>query len=277
MAYSIVDPQAGIVNLYDADPVGPGPFNLAGGGVTLGRESFYFQKVKAVDPILGGGEFIYAKNSTANGAGQTISSATTAAGTSIATVTTASAHGLQPGAMVIMAGQVPSGYVGTWKVLTVPSTTTFTIDHGSTNLGALTTVGTYTYGVIQPSSLVSFSNAITSGLAIVSAGLAASTASTGTTLGFALIGLLNGQWGWFQVGGVAVATISAGTPASADPVYLGTAGKVTPTQANGKQIINAQFAAAVSQTLGSGSAAVTLTSTQALVLINNPCTQSQVV
>jgi len=277
MTYSVVDPLAGIVNLYDADPVGPGPFNLAGGGTTVGRESFYFQEVKAVDPILGGGKFVYAKNSTANGSGQTISSATTAAGTSIATVTTASAHGLQPGAVVVFAGQVPSGYIGTWKVLTTPSTTTFTIDHGNTNLGALTTVGTYTYGVIQPSNLVSFSTSITSGLAVVSAGLAASTASTGTELGVALIGLLNGQWGWFQIQGLAPAFISAGTPAAADPVYLGTAGKVTPTQANGKQIINAQFAAAVSQTLGSGSAAVTLTSTQAILLLNHPCTQSQVV
>lgn len=275
MAYIATDALFGVVDLTTVDPTGPGAFNLTGGGVTSGRQSFYLQKVKGTDINLGGGEFVYAKNSTANVAGASISSITTAANTSIATVTTGSAHGLQAGAQVILTGQVPNTYAGTWKILTVPSTTTFTIDTGTTGAGATTTQGTFTYGALFPGVLVSFSNALTSGAAVVSAGIAASTGNTGTSLGVAISGLLNGQWGWFQVSGVAIVN-TAGAPAVGNPVGLGTAGAVTPTLAAGKQIINATYASTVSAVIGSGSAAQTLTATQALVTLNNPAVQTQI-
>jgi len=275
MAYIASGALAGLVDLTTVDNTGPGPFNLAGGGTTLGRQSYYFQTVPAVDNNLGGGEFIYAKNSTANVAGAAISSITTAANTSIATVTTGSAHGLQAGAQVIFTGQTPSNYVGTWKILTVPSTTTFTFDSGSVNAGASTVQGTYTYGALFPGVLVSFSSALTSGVNIVSAGIAASTAGTGTSLGVAQTGLLVNQWGWFQTKGIAIVN-TAGAPAIGNPAGLGTAGAITPTLAAGKQIINATYASAVSAVIGSGTAAQTLTATQALVMINNPCVQTQI-
>lgn len=265
----------GLVDLTAVDNTGPGPFNLAGGGTTLARQSFYFQTVPATDSNLGGGEFTYAKNSTANVAGQTINSITTASNTSIATATTNAAHGLQAGAQVVFAAQVPAGYVGTWKILTVPSTTTFTFDHGNINLGASTTQGTYTYGALFPGVLVSFSNALSSGVNVTSAGIAASTAGTGTSLGVAQTGLLVNQWGWLQTKGIAI-TNTAGAPAIGNPAGLGTAGAVTPTLAAGKQIINATYASAVSAVIGSGTAAQTLTATQALVMINNPCVQTQI-
>jgi len=275
MAYIASGALAGLVDLTTVDNTGPGPFNLAGGGTTLGRQSYYFQTVPAVDNNLGGGEFIYAKNSTANVAGAAISSITTAANTSIATVTTGSAHGLQAGAQVILTGQTPSNYVGTWKILTVPSTTTFTFDHGSVNAGATTVQGTFTYGALFPGVLVSFSSALSGGVNVVSAGIAASTAGTSTSLGVAQTGLLVNQWGWFQTKGIAIVN-TAGAPAIGNPVGLGTAGAVTPTLAAGKQIINATYASAVSAVIGSGSAAQTLTATQALVMINNPCVQTQI-
>lgn len=275
MAFVATDALLGVVDLSIVDPTGPGPFNLAGGGTTTGRQSFYLQKVRGTDINLGGGEFVYAKNSTANVAGQTISSITTAANTSIATVTTGSAHGLQVGAVVVLTGQVPNGYVGTWTVTSVPTTTTFTFNHGNVNLGATTTQGTYTYGALFPGVLVSFSSALTNGVAVVSAGAAASTGNTGTTLGVAISGLLNGQWGWFQVEGVAIVN-TAGAPAIGNPVGLGTAGAITPTLAAGKQIINATYASAVSAVIGSGSAAQTLSATQALVTLNNPAVQTQI-
>ncbi len=152
MSYVSSDSLLGLVDFYAADTIGVGPSNLVGGASTMGRESFYSMKVKGVDSNLGsGGEFVYAKNTTANVAGQTITSITTGAGSSTATLTAGAAHGLQVGAVIVLTGQVPSGYVGTWTVLSVPSTTTLTFNHGSANLGATTTQGTYTYGAIFPS------------------------------------------------------------------------------------------------------------------------------
>lgn len=275
MAYIASDALFGVVDLSTVDPTGPGPFNLVSGSTTSGRQSFYLQKVRGTDINLGGGEFVYAKNTTANVAGATISSITTAVNTSIATVTTGSAHGLQVGAQVVFAGQVPNTYVGTRVILSVPSTTTFTVDTGNISAGATTTQGTYTYGALFQGVLVSFTNALTSGVAVISAGIAASTGNTGTSLGVAISGTLNGQWGWFQTYGAAIVN-TAGAPAVGNPVYLGTAGAVTPTAAAGKQIINATYSSVVSSVIGSGSAAQTLTATQALVTLNNPAVQTQI-
>ena len=164
MAYAASGALMGLVDLSTVDNTGPGPFNLGGGvGTTLARQSYYLQKVPGVAPNLGGGEFIYAKNTTANTAGQSITSITTAAGTSIATVTVGSAHSLQVGAQVVLVSQVPAGYAGTFVVLSVPSTTTFTYDHGSVNLGATTTQGTYTFGALFPGVLCTLSSALSSG------------------------------------------------------------------------------------------------------------------
>jgi hypothetical protein len=275
MAYIASGALAGLVDLTIVDNTGPGPFNLGGGGVTLGRQSFYFQTVPATDSNLGGGEFVYAKNSTANTAGAAISSITTASNTGIATVTTGSAHGLTPGAQVILIGQTPSGYSGTWVVATVPSTTTFTFVHGNLNLAATTVQGTFTFGALFPGVLVSFTNALSGGVNITSAAVAASTGNTGTTLGVAQTGLLLNQWGWFQTKGMAI-TNTAGAPAIGNPAYLGTAGAVTPTAAAGKQVINATYASAVSAVIGSGTSAQTLLATQALVMLNNPAVQTQI-
>jgi hypothetical protein len=74
-------------------------------------------------------------------AGQTISTITRSGTT--ATVTTATSHGLEPYDWVVFSGQAPQVYQGEYQVVTVPTTTTFTMalpyDPGSD----ATTVGTY--------------------------------------------------------------------------------------------------------------------------------------
>lgn len=54
-----------------------------------------------------------------------------------------------------------------------------------------------------------------------------------------------GQWGWYQVSGQAVLAKDGSAPAAGAPVYLGAAaGQVSATQAAGRQLVGASFAAA---------------------------------
>jgi len=275
MAFVASGSLMGLVDLTIADNTGPGPFSLTSTAPTYGRQSYYLQKVSAVDSVLGGAEFIYAKNVTANVTGAAISSITTAANTSIATVTTGTAHGLTPGSQVIFTGQTPSSYSGTWVIISVPSTTTFTFSHGNVNLGATTVQGTYTSGAVIPGALCSLTTSLSSGVLTNSAGPAASTANSGRMLCVANTGLLVNQWGWFQTQGLAVVN-TAGAPAVDGSVYLGTAGAVTPTAAAGKQVIGASYASVVSSVVGTGTSARTLLATQALVMIDSPAVQTQI-
>lgn len=58
----------------------------------------------------------------------------------IATITTGTAHGFTVGTNVVISGVTPLGYNGTYTILTVPTTTTFT--YTSTTTGAQTVAGT---------------------------------------------------------------------------------------------------------------------------------------
>jgi hypothetical protein len=261
MAFFTKDPFLGTLGL--TDPIAS----------RAGLNAPFCQVVRGEDPVLGAGEFVFAQVTGANVAGQTISSITTVNGT--ATVTTGSAHGLQPGAVVILVGQVPTAYSGTYTVVSVPSTTTFTYVHGNTTLGATTTQGTYTVGLIQPGQLCALTWTLVGGSPVATVAPYAGTANTGIPLGVSLIGLTVGQFGWIQVQGVAI-VLTAGAPAANGAVYTGTSGAITPTAAAGKQILGATYASAVSQVIGTGTAAVTLTSTQALVYLSRPSAQSQI-
>ena len=117
----------------------------------------------------------------------------------------------------------------------------------------------------------------------------AGTANTGKSLAVALVALAVGQFGWFQVEGVAVATVQ-GTPAAGNPVYWQAAGVVSPTLVASKQMLNAAFGTAVSAVIGSGASSLiayspstnpgqsagTLSATQALVVMNRPFAQGQI-
>lgn len=71
----------------------------------------------------------------------------TAWATNVTTYTTAAAHGLAIGSQVTISGTNPSGYDGTYTVVTVPTTTTFTVAQLS-NPGAWTSGGKG-YGVLE--------------------------------------------------------------------------------------------------------------------------------
>ncbi|PXW28254.1 hypothetical protein [Paraburkholderia caballeronis] len=192
MNFIAYDPLLGAVKLTDVDAVGPGPLNLVA-GTGAGRQSFSFETLRGYDPVLGGGEFVFAKASTAIAAG----------------------------------------------------------------------------------TVVQFNQSLSGGSIVNSAAAWAGTANTGEPLGVAVAQLALGQWGWFQVGGNAIATVS-GAPVAGNPVYWQAAGVVSPAAVAGKQALGAKFATAPGVTLGTGSTAVTLSATQAVITLNRTTSQGAI-
>ncbi len=75
-------------------------------------------------------------------ANETVATTAGSASGAVCTVTVGSAHGLAVGDVVVIAGCSPSAYNGTFRIATVPSTTTFTYTAGSAPGGAISTQGT---------------------------------------------------------------------------------------------------------------------------------------
>jgi hypothetical protein len=70
------------------------------------------------------------------------------------------------------------------------------------------------------------------------------TGVIGAPVGVAMSANVANQYGWYQIGGQAVVAKDGSAPAANAPVYLAAAaGQVTATQAAGRQLNNAQFAA----------------------------------
>lgn len=276
MPFVSIDDNLGVVDFYAADTSGPGPYALVGTNVgKFGRMSSLGLAIRGYDINLGGGEFITVKAPATDTAGQTISSITISGST--ATVTTGSAHGLLIGTVVILVGQTPSGYAGTVTVATVPSTTTFTytIAGNSPPVVSATVVGTYTNGQIMPGHVCSITPSLSSGTIVYTATPWAGTVNTGTPLCVALIGLTANQYGWFQVSGAAIVA-TAGAPAAGNAAYYSSAGIVQPTLVASKQLVNAEYATAVSQTIGAGTTAQVLGSAQAVAIVNRPFAQGNI-
>jgi hypothetical protein len=143
------------------------------------------------------------------------------------------------------------------------------------NLGAGTFVFAKAAAGVTATQVCELTQAVTSGRYDVSAQPWAGAANTGKPLAVALTTLTAGQWGWFQVQGLAIATVS-GAPAAGGVAYWQASGAVSPTPVASKAVLNAQFASAVSQTIGSGNSAVALSATQALLLLNRPCAQGPI-
>lgn len=311
MAFVAQDSLMGLVDLYQPDNSGPGPYSLTGSGAgKAGRYAFPSAGIDAVDPVLGGGFFMFAQ--VAPITAQTISSITVSGTT--ATITTSSAHSLSVGSVIQIAGAIPAGYNGLFTLLTVPSTTTATFNVASftnpawnpANLLApntvnsnapttsATTVGTYVPG-IGAGQVVQFTHAKDSfGQLILQAQVWTGAANSGLTLGWALGNPLattssstpsnafGGQYAWFQVGGAAV-SYSAGTPAIGGQTYWAvsggssTGGAVTSAAVAGKQMQGAQFASAAGATFGAGtSGSWTLGANQALVWGTYPLAQGAI-
>ena len=274
MSFVNYDPLLGVVDIPLQDTVGWGQYSLVGtNSGKMGRMVPPNEILKAYDPNLGAGEFMFLQGPSTNTTGQTISSITVASG--VATVTTGSAHGLLAGATVIMVGQVPAAYIGTYTVATVPSTTTFTYTPGIVPSGSATTVGTYTNGQIMQGQICELSFSLTNGAVTPSVVPWSGTANTGKPLCVSVGSLTASQYGWFQVFGHAIAAIS-GSPAAGNPVYWQASGIVSPTGVASKQAVNAVFATASAPTIGTGNSAITLQAGQALVFIDRPFAQGAI-
>lgn len=97
--------------------------------------------------------------------------------------------------------------------------------------------------------------------------LAPSTANLAQPLAVSMSANVASQYGWYQIGGTAVAATNGTLAAGPGPVYLAGSGQVTSTQANGKQVLNAINCSATG----------TPAANQALVYINRPFAQGQTV
>lgn len=307
MAFVLQDTVLGAVDLYLPDNAGGGPYGLVGTNAgKAGRASYPSMLVDGVDPVFGGGQFVYAQ--VAPITSQTVSSVTISGST--ATVTTGSAHGLAIGQPVQLAGFTPAGYNGLWQIATVPSSTTFTISlatffdqrwnpnnpnvsknlltNGAVPTGNATVMGTYVAG-LGAGQVVQFIHAKDSfGNLILQASPWAGTANSGLSLGVTLGNPLalttsstpsnpfGGQYGWFQVSGAAV-VYTAGSPAAGNQAYYSAAGVVQPTAVASKQAVGMQYCAAAATTWGSGTnGQITLPSNMALVWGTFPAAQGAI-
>jgi hypothetical protein len=130
-------------------------------------------------------------------------------------------------------------------------------------------------GTIAAGTVCQFNQSLTGGAIINAAAAWAGTANSGDVIGVAVSAGTVGQWGWFQVSGNAIATCS-GAPVAGNPVYWQAAGVVSPTLVAGKQLLGAKFATAPGVTIGTGSTAVVLSGTQAVLLLDRCTAQSNI-
>ena len=157
------------------------------------------------------------------------------------------------------------------------------------NLGGGAFIYAKSSGTITPGTVVELSDTVTNGRYDVTATAWQGTAQSGKTLAVAISTLTVNQFGWYQVEGNAVTTVS-GAPVSGNSLYWQANGIVAPTVVASKQVINAVFGSAVSAVIGAGTASLvayspstipqqqagTLSATQAIVLLNRPAAQSQI-
>jgi hypothetical protein len=125
-------------------------------------------------------------------------------------------------------------------------------------------------GTLAAGDVCQFNQTLVSGAIINGAAKWAGTANSGDVVGVAVAAMTANQWGWFQVSGNAIVTCQ-GAPVAGNPVYWQAAGVVSPTAVAGKQLLGAKFATAPAVTLGTGSNAVVLSATQAVLLLDR-CT-----
>ena len=97
--------------------------------------------------------------------------------------------------------------------------------------------------------------------------LAAATANQGAPLAVAMAATLAGQYGWYQIQGNAVCATNGTLAAGPAKVYLAGSGQLTSAQANGAEMVNAINVSATG----------TPAAGQAIVSINRPFAQGQVV
>lgn len=100
----------------------------------------------------------------------------------------------------------------------------------------------------------------------------AGTANTGKPLAVAISAPSATQYGWFQISGNAIATISS-TVAAGDSAFFSATATLKTAPAAGKQVLNCIAALANGGTIATG---FTVTSTQAVYSISRPFCQGQI-
>lgn len=130
-------------------------------------------------------------------------------------------------------------------------------------------------GTIAAGTVCETTPSISGGIIINKATAWAGTAVSGRPLCVAVSAGVNTNFGWFQVQGNAITTVQ-GAPAAGNPMYWQAAGVVSPTGVASKQMVNSVAATAVSQTIGQGAAAVALSATQAVIVLNRPFAQGAI-
>jgi hypothetical protein len=107
--------------------------------IIVGQGGQYVSGALAPATFGGGGAGGAAANTCASGGGRSaiqytvgVSISSASGASSVVTYTTSGAHGLSAGQPVIITGLSPSGYNGTFRVATVPLTTTFTVSNATT-------------------------------------------------------------------------------------------------------------------------------------------------
>jgi hypothetical protein len=103
----------------------------------------------------------------------------------------------------------------------------------------------------------------------------AGTANSGKPLAVAMTAATSGQWGWVQVEGIAV-TNTSGTVAAGDKQSWQASGVISSTVVASKAVLGAVAVSANGATYGSGGGAVTLPSTQSLILLSAPTAQGPI-
>lgn len=292
MAFIASNARLGLVDLSTVTNLIGTPFTAGNVLPSVTLEPQLGETCTGWDANLGGGEFAYFKCAGTVVASQTISSITISAQTTTgnittatATVTTASAHGLTLGAnSVTITGAVPNGYNGTYQVVTVPTTTTFTYTisyNNSQNLStniiptiSATTVGTYVAG-IGAGAVCELAYSLANGYLTITATPWTGTTIQGKPLYVALNNMAPNYYGWFQYEGAAIAVVN-GTITVNGPLYWQANGTVSNTAVASKQFVSATAASLVSSVIGQGSTAVTLPAYQAVVFVNSPTSQDAI-
>jgi hypothetical protein len=104
----------------------------------------------------------------------------------------------------------------------------------------------------------------------------AGTANSGAPLAVAITANTSASsYGWYQIGGNAIANVS-GTVAAGDIVNFASTATLKSAAAAGKQVLNAVAASANGATYGTGNSAVTLASTQAIYTLQRPFCQGAI-
>ncbi len=115
-------------------------------------------------------------------------------------------------------------------------------------------------------SVVSYDGA-TTGTPTYQTALAPATAGLGVPLAFAMSANVAASYGWYQIAGTTVAATNGTLAAGPGKVYLAGSGAVTSTQGNGVEVNGCK----------NSSATGTPAANQALLIINRPFAQGQVV